>query len=275
MPEPLTEEQFREGVYAKYRDHFDHVWMLHQLAESAIQTYRTFADTHHKAAQSLIFGRAYKSFDSIRRLCEVASCEDAGVLLRNLLNLLAVTRWISIDPPARAKRYFDWYWVSLKIDADKFPDQVPRSWLPSIQTNFDRVRPQFEYKNRRNQLRFAKHWYQPEASTIADLFEQVQMKREYEEAYSPLSSIEHSDINAFFAMTANVDRTGDERRLEIQSDLFVPHYLRNAFQYFADIFKICNLTIPLSDAAKLDVVIQSGVAFYADDIKKRRGLDAL
>jgi hypothetical protein len=220
MPQPMTEEQFRESIYAKYPEHFRHVYALHQLAESAIQTYRYFTFDHYQASLSLIFGRAYKSYDSIRRLCEVASCEDAGVLLRSLLNLLVVTSWISLDPPKRAKRYFDWYWVSLKADAEKFPGRVPRSRLPTIQKHLNAVRSQFEYKDKKNQLKFAKHWYQPEAQSIRDLFEQVHLEKHYEELYGPLSSIEHSDINAFFAMTVEMDKDGDEKRLEIQSDLF-------------------------------------------------------
>jgi len=70
-------------------------------------------------------------------------------------------------------------------------------------------------------------------------------------------------------MTAEMDKDGDEKRLEIQSDLFVPHYLRNAFQYFADIFQTCNKTVPLAEAAKLTETIGAGMTFYADDMKAR------
>ena len=76
-------------------------------------------------------------------------------------------------------------------------------------------------------------------------------------------------MNAFFAMTAKMDKDGDERQLEIQSDLFVPHYLRNAFQYFAEIFRICNKTVPLADSAKLEEIIEAGMKLYADDMKTR------
>jgi hypothetical protein len=57
------------------------------------------------------------------------------------------------------------------------------------------------------------------ARSIRDIFDQTELTQQYEEGYSPLSSIEHSDINAFFAMTAQMDKDGTERRLEIQSDL--------------------------------------------------------
>jgi len=240
MLEPMSEEHFREMIRANYPEHFRHVYDLHRVAETSIRTYRSFTSNHYQASLSLIFGRAYKSYDSIRRLCEVASSEDAGVLLRSLLNLMGVTRWISGDPAKRAKRYFDWYWVSLKMDADKFPDLIPKAWLPAIQKHYDAVKSEFEYVGKDNKSKFAKQWYQPEAQSIWDLFAQVELTKQYEEAYSTLSAIEHSDINAFFAMTATMEREGTERRIEIQSDLFVPHYLRNVFQYFAEIFRICN-----------------------------------
>jgi len=179
-----------------------------------------------------------------------------------------VTRWISADPPKRAKRYFDWYWVSLKADTERFSDRIPPSWLPTIQQRFDTVRSQFEYTDKKSRRRIVQHWYQPEAPSIRDLFEQVDLKKQYEEAYVPLSSIEHSDINAFRAMTSNMDKAGDERRLEIQSDFFVPRYLRNAFQYFADIFRTCNNTLPFADSVKLEEIVEAGIAFYANDMKK-------
>src|SRR5713226_1515344 len=94
----ISEEEFRERTVSKYHKHFDHVYRLHEFAQEAIANYKGITKTAYHASLNLIFPRAYKSFDAIRRLCEVASCEDAGVILRSLLNLLAMTRWISLDP---------------------------------------------------------------------------------------------------------------------------------------------------------------------------------
>jgi hypothetical protein len=99
------EEQFKATLYANYRDRFDHFMQLHFLAGEAIATFKGFV-TDEFDALVLIFPRAYKSYDSIRRLCEVALCEDAAVILRSLLNLLVVTRWISLRPHSRASKYF-------------------------------------------------------------------------------------------------------------------------------------------------------------------------
>lgn len=267
--EPITEEQFRKALYEKFSEHFRHVYELHKVAEEAIGAFHALVSSPYEATLSLIFGRAYKAFDSIRRLCEVTSTEDAGVLLRSLLNLMAVTRWISLEPRKYAKRYFDWYWVSLKRDSEKFPGKFPQSWIPEVEKHFQKVKKDFEYLTAKNKLKMAEQWYQPDANNIRELFEQVDLKNHYEEAYGPLSSIEHSDINAFFAMYRQIEKNRSEKRLEIQSDLFVPHYLRNAFQYFGDVFRICNKTIPLTDGAKLEEVISAGMTFYADDMKTR------
>jgi len=269
MDKPTSEEEFRQVIQAKYSEHFEHIYALHQLAEPAIHNYRGFTSNHFEGSLVLIFGRAYKCYDSIRRLCEVALCEDAGALLRSLLNLMAVTRWISQDPPTRAKRYFDWYWISLYRQTEKFPDRMPHSHSIVIQERFNAVKSHFEYKDKKGKVTFAKHWYEPDARSIRDLFEKVELKAHYEEAYGPLSAIEHSDINAFLGMTRNMNRDGKENRIDMSDDKPIPHYLRNTFQYFGEIFRICNATLHLTDSEKLHTIIESGIGFYRADQMKQ------
>src|SRR5438477_4511163 len=119
LAEPMEENQFKEMTYAKHRTHFDHFYRLHKLAQQSIANYRGFTSDRYQATLQLIFPRAYKSFDSIRRLCEVASCEDAAVILRCLLNLMVVTRWISLEPKSRARKYLSWYWVEMYREAEQ------------------------------------------------------------------------------------------------------------------------------------------------------------
>jgi hypothetical protein len=45
--------------------------------------------------------------------------------------------------------------------------------------------------------------------------------------------------------------------------------LRNGFEWFADIFRICNRTIQLADATKLEETIHGGVQFYEADMRAR------
>ena len=64
-------------------------------------------------------------------------------------------------------------------------------------------------------------------------------------------------------------RKENERKLAIQSDLFVPHYLRNAFQYFADIFRTCNKTVAFTDEKQLEQTVTAGMKFYDSDMRAR------
>ncbi len=267
MPEPLSEEQFRQQIYETHREHWDHVYTLHRFAEGAMCSYKGFANTPYKECLILIFARAFKSYDAVRRLCEVASCEDAAVILRSLLNLLVVVRWISLDEQKRARRYSHWYWVRMYEEIQKMKDSVSPDRLQFIQDRYDRVKSQFQYKDKKGAIRFFDHWYQPEANTIRDLFVQVDLEKHYEEAYRPLSGIEHSDATAFLQMITSVEAATDERRLEIQSDLFVPEYLRNAFQYFGDILSLCNRTIPLCNPSELEEILTVGKQFFEGDLK--------
>jgi hypothetical protein len=70
-------------------------------------------------------------------------------------------------------------------------------------------------------------------------------------------------------MVAQSERKQNGRKLEIQSDLFVPHYLRNGFQYFADIFRTCNKTIAFANATELEQTVSDGMKFYEADTGKR------
>ena len=189
--------------------------------------------------------------------------------MRSLLNLLAVTHWISLDPELRSDKYLGWYWVQMHLDAEQWGASLPPSWVQSIERHYETVRQRFEYKDSKGRIRMPDCWYQPEANTIRDIFVQTDLEKQYEEGYRPLSGIEHSDSSAFFAMVALMERAGDEKRIEIHSDLFVPHYLRNAFQYFADIFRICNQAIPLAPADKLEAIASEALAFYKADMVAR------
>ena len=269
MPAQMDEQQFKESVVAKFREHFDHFYRLHQFAEAALQEYRGFTKDHYFAALQAICPRAFKSFDAIRRLCEVASCEDAAVVLRCLLNLMAVTRWISRDPQRRAKKYLAWYWIELHRQAEQFPGRIPPAWVVDIRKNFDAVKSQFEYGDAKGKIKLVKHWYRPDVHTIFDLFKEVDLELHYEEAYRPLSGTEHSDVMTYFAMFANAEKRDGETKLEIQSDSFVRSYLRNGFQYFADIFGICNKTMALADDKQFQEIVAAGITFYQADLEAR------
>lgn len=270
----LTEDEFRERTVNKYREHFNHVYRLLEFAQEAISKYKYSGNwpTPYHRCLTLIFPRAYKSFDAIRRLCEVAYCEDAGVILRSLLNLLVVTRWISIEPERdrRARKYLAWYWIAMQSDVQKFGLRVAPKGISYIQTHYDRAKKQFEYRDDKGNTQMPKQWYQPEAQTLRDLFGEVGLEKHYEEAYRPLSGIEHSDATTYLPMLMSIEQNKeDEMRLEILNDVNVPDYLRNAFQYFGEIFKLCNEGDRLGDGTRLQQILSDGVEFYKTEMQSR------
>jgi hypothetical protein len=270
----LTEDEFRERTVNKYREHFNQVYGLLEFAQESISKYKysgSWPTPYHRCL-TLIFPRAYKSFDAIRRLCEVASCEDAGVILRSLLNLLVVSRWISIEPDRdrRARKYLTWYWIAMQSDVQKFGLGVAPQAISYIQTHYDRAKKQFEYQDGKGNTQMPKQWHQPETQTLRDMFGEVGLEKHYEEAYKPLSGIEHSDATAYLPMLMSMEQTKeDEVRLEILNDVNVPDYLRNAFQYFGEIFKLCNEGGRLGNGTRLQQILSDGVEFYKAEMQSR------
>ncbi len=86
----MDEEQYKTMIVEKYQGDFDHCYRLHQFVQAALVNNKWFTKNHHDAAVLYIRPRAFKAYDSVRRLCEVAACEDAAVVLRSLVNLRAV-----------------------------------------------------------------------------------------------------------------------------------------------------------------------------------------
>lgn len=265
-----SEDDFREGVIARHRDHFDHFYRLYEFAHMAVESFRGFINDPYDASLSLIYLRAFKSYDAIRRLCEVASCEDAGVILRSLLNLTVVTRWITLDRQVRAKKYVSWYWIQMHNDSKHFAESFPANWIPQIERKFQEHKSLFEYTDSKGKLRLVRHWYEPEARSIFDMFKEVGLEQQYQEGYAPLSGLEHSDAMAFVGMVGGGELiSGNERKLEANSEMYLPHYLRNAFQWFGDIFEICNKTLPYADSAELKQILDEGKKFFASDMRAR------
>jgi hypothetical protein len=102
------------------------------------------------------------------------------------------------------------------------------------------------------------------------MFTEVGLEEHYEEAYRPLSGIEHSDATTYLPMLMSMEQTKeDEMRLEILNDVNVPDYLRNAFQYCGEIFKLCNEGNRLADGARLQQILSDGVEFYNAEMQSR------
>ncbi len=263
----LDDFQFRADVIKRHREHFAHCFNLLLFAQTSLQNYRCLTTSHYDVVLSYIWPRAFKSFDAVRRLCEVAACEDAAVVQRCLMNLMAVTRWISIDPGKRASKYLGWYWVELHERAEQYPAKFDAMGTANIRRMFDQEKMQFEFINKKGKPDFARHWYQPEVRSIYDMFVEVGLRDVYEKDYRDLSATEHSDVMAYYAMFTNAEVGNGEFGLPLQSESNVRKLLRSSFQYFADILGLCNRTIPIADAKNLYEVVAAGMTFYASEAK--------
>jgi len=258
----MDEEQYKTMIVEKYQGDFDHCYRLHQFVQAALVNNKWFTKNHHDAAVLYIRPRAFKAYDSVRRLCEVAACEDAAVVLRSLVNLRAVARWISlVDPEKRSKKYLGWYWIERHERATESPEKFSAAEIANIQARFDVEKTQFEFTNKKGNA-FAKTWYQPEAMTIFDLFKQAGIEDVYQNAYRPLSATEHSDVMAYLPMFANAKMVDGETKLEVQSDANVAKYLQAAFLSFADILRTCDMTIPLAEGTEVRDIVIAGMEFY-------------
>ena len=194
MSDVMDEEQFKRINVEKHQKYFSHFYRLHQLAQDSLQKYKGFTADPNQAAIVLIFPRAFKAYDSIRMLCEVWSCEDAAVILRCLLNLMVLNRWISQKPQERASKYLAWYWVEMYRQTTQRPDKFPSHWIEDIQRHFDRVKSKFEYTDPKGKKKFARHWYEPEVRSIYDLFKEVDLEGHYTEAYGLSFCLELSTL---------------------------------------------------------------------------------
>jgi hypothetical protein len=154
-------------------------------------------------------------------------------------------------------------------EAEASPGLIPAAHVSEVQTKYNAVKSLFEYADAKGQSRVAKQWYMPDVNSIFDMFKDVDMANHYNEGYKPLSGLEHSDAMAYYAMVGESERAADSRELAIQSDLFIPPYLRNAFQYFGNIFTICNKTVALADGKELGQIIDEGMNFYASDMRSK------
>ncbi len=269
VTQTLTEEQMRERLRQKYPEHFRHAWTLFEFAQEVLDNFKGAANKPYEISVWLICGKAFKSYHAILNLCEIAYTEDAGVILRSLFNLLVIQRWIlAQDSDARARRYLGWFWLVMNEQLQQHEARISPELADMVRREYKNHREFFEYQDNEGNTKMRKKWYEPEARSIEQMAEQVEMKSHYDGLYRPLSSIEHSDAAGFFAMVSDMERKNSGPSLGLHSDLFVPAYLRNAFQYFADVFQMWNETHHGADEAKFNEIVQGGMGFFRQEVEQ-------
>jgi hypothetical protein len=268
--EPLTEEQMRDLIRAKYPDHFRYGWDLFESGQEALMQFKGVVGTPYKTATYLIVGRSFKSYNAILKLCEIAHAEDAGVILRSLFNLLVIDRWISKeDSENRSMRYLGWFWIAMDDQLRCNQALAGPDLTKMVEEQCKIHKKLFEYKDKSGATKMPDKWYKPDVNSICEMAGEVELASHYDGLYRVLSSVEHSDALAYFSMISEMEKRGEESSLNLHSDTSVPDYIRNGFQYFADIFQRWNGTFEVLDDKRLGQFMKEGIAFFDADFKKR------
>ncbi len=264
-----TEEQLREQIRARYPEHFGYAWHLFELAQDALIQFNGDIRTPYEVATFLILGKSFKSYTTILKLCEIAHTEDAGIVLRSLFNLLVIDRWISKEySENRSRRYLGWFWIAMNDQLSQNQALADPNLTKLVKEQSKQHEKLFEYRDKSGKMKMPDNWYKPDVNSIYDMAGEVELASHYDGLYRPLSSIEHSDALAYFAMIAALEKSGEGSRLNLHSDIFAPVYVRNAFQYFADIFQRWNKKSKVVDDKQLSQFVEGAITFFAADFEK-------
>ena len=233
MAELPGEEEFSKQVVQKYKQDFAYARELNALAQDVLQTGAVDTPDAYKTAIALIMAKAVKSHFSVIKLCEFAHTEDAGVVVRCLLNLYFIATWLGKDNSiGRGKRYLAWYWIAMHRLMCSSETDVPNEWKEEIERQFQAHKETFLSKGE-----IVWKWHQPEVNSIKQMSTDAGLQKEYDEIYAYLSSLEHSDSLSYFGMLRAV---GGKYDLNVHDDRMIPFYLFHSFRYFGELFKIWN-----------------------------------
>jgi len=261
----IEDEQFEDEAELiqwletqKYPEHFRWARMLRSKTEDAlVKGGHAPSDSAYAKAVALIFGKAYKSHVSALCLAGRGLTEDLGVVVRSLLNLYIIARWIATaDREARAVRYIEWFWVEMWKLMDLA--QPPQSTRTDIEKEYTRAKPLFEYVDKKGKRRMPDTWH---ASNIKQMATEVGLLQHYQIVYAPLSAYEHSSSLGYFGMLSDADRQGGTL-IRLRDHQFVPFYLGYGYQYLAGILWMWNEQFLAFDPAALDSELRRGVQFF-------------
>ncbi|MBZ5514027.1 MAG: DUF5677 domain-containing protein [Acidobacteriia bacterium] len=275
MTRALTEAEMRGKLRAEFPEHFRHAWTLFELAQGALGSFKAIADTPFKKSIALIGGRSFKAYHAILNLCEIAYTEDAGVILRSLFQLLVITRWLSMgDSEKRARKYLGWFWVAMMGELKLYESRIDPRLARAARNGYANHKGLFEYIDKDGKQRMSKQWCEPDARNLEQMAKEVDLTTHYDGLYRPLSSVEHSDALAYSAMVSEILTTQDGVSLNLHSDMFVPAHVRNAFQYFGEIFNTWNQTFAVLKEDHVRRVRTEGIDFFKQDMSEKLPTDS-
>jgi hypothetical protein len=252
----MKEEEFKKKILEKYKKHFEHCERLLVSAEQGFTACKVpwSTMTVYQRVVSLIFQKAFKSFLSVIRLCQISLTEDAGIILRSMFNLLVIAAWIRHgDSARRAQQYMAWFHVETYRMLAEEPDALNRH--PEVLKNYNAAKHLFE-RTKKGRTRLQSTWHGTDIKTMS---KDVGLSTHYEKAYRFLSSFEHSDAMAYVGLMKV--KNGDAV-LEIYNELLLSDYLEHAFDYFRYIFKYWNDEFRTFAQTDLDSMAKNALEFF-------------
>ncbi len=249
--------------FAKYRKHFELCEQLLSLALEALPTVPRKPQTYEEVITAF-FIKAVNSFRSIIVLCKEGQGDDAGLLLRSLLNLAFLVKWVEKEKNDRPKLLLGWYWREKIRNQEELKEAVPTSWKEEWERSKGLFGTDEEIRKRRN-------WYGNQ--TIYQLAGEVKEEDEtppsgydsqaqfhYAEAYRPLSHIEHSNP---LALGAFLERSKGHYLVSyLVSDKLVAEDLLLAFEYFFIVLSVWNSSFQMIDQNGLETFHKESQSYF-------------
>jgi len=259
-PEFENEAQFTSWLERQmYPRHFDYAYSLLSLAEDAMERkVEAPSSSAYARAIVLILGKAYKSYLSAVRLGSAGLTEDMGVIIRSLLNLYIIARWISKSHREdRARRYLAWFWIEMYRLLELVP--TPADSRQEIEREYRRYKGLFEYRHRRGNLRMTVHWHR---SNIKRMATETGLLQHYNVVYKPLSATEHSSALSYFGMLSESDKN-NHTLIRLRDHEFVPFYLGYGYQYLAGVLFLWSHQFRVIEPNVFDTRVKGALDFFA------------
>lgn len=223
------------------------------LREVKAALLRAHIDQNNSYASLVSFfaGKACKNHEAIVILAERGYGQDAGILLRSLVNLVINAYCLANGPVTRLERYMDYDWI-LRSQAAGVPrsaDALARL-TPEIRASRAALVAEIEKKAREAKQ---KHRYDNRGwsgKNIRDMAKEVGVQNYYDYAYRLLSNLEHSNSRS---TTAYLEDVSGAYRFNVGPG---PEYVRvvlaTAYGLLIDLFALADKVLSLGLAQALD-----------------------
>lgn len=242
-----TRGQLRRRVYEEFKTILDPTNELVGVAQDMMESMNkkgavSLDSTPIEKTTAVLFTEAYSRFLAVKLLCEDGMGTMSLIVLRSLLNLFFMFYWILTDSiGSRIRRYIGWGWKRLKENIDESPSDYSTELKRQARDEYEFAKKKNLYTFRirdkrtgRYRRKRAKYWHEPK--TIIQMAGEIGLVDHYDDAYRPLSWVEH--IDPYYVMSRAI---GGKIKLDPGFDDTVLYKaLAGNFTYFRQICEKVN-----------------------------------